>query len=385
VERTTSNKRKNTLLVANYAPNVGYAWWLMEMFWVQVASYQEACESQTFIAYPEFAEVPALISESTIQAVKLRVDFGCLQIMGNMCQFVRDNEIKIVYLTDRAYFEKRYALLRAAGVEKIIVHDHTPGDRPKVRGLKRVLKKIRNRFTKYTADFFINVSPYMTERSINNGCIPVEKCLTVQNGVEPFAIDSRHKVLVRKELGIDDDAVVVVTSGRMHPYKQIDLIVKSFAEALKNTEEKIELIIVGDGPETLEIARLIGTLGISKRVHMVGFRSDIQDILQAADIAIHAAKGEGFSLSIAEYMSAKLPVIVPDTPSVCQAITDNVQGMIFPQGDFSAAARCILSIAESKSKRMKMAEAAKLKSDSQYSLSNCVEQFNVAIGRWYTD
>jgi glycosyltransferase involved in cell wall biosynthesis len=369
-------------LVANYPPDVAYAWWLMEYFWKCVDKRLLGQGAQTFLAYPKITVVPESITQSNITTVELEVDLADEAKFNKVRAFIKDNNIQVIYFTDRSFYDKNYTKLREAGVKKIVVHDHTPGDRPRVNGLKRALKKLRNLYGRYTADFFINVSPLMTCRSIESGCISKNKCLTVQNGIESVKLDASKRSNIRESLAMSEDDIVIVTSGRIHPYKQVGLIVEAFSKAVSIIENKqVHLLIVGDGPDFDAINARIDDLGLRERIHLLGFRSDIRDILQASDIAIHAAKGEGFSLSITEYMSSGLPVIVPDTPSVCQAIEPQQQGVIFKQGSVQSAADCIVELVTNKQLVQRMGAKAKEKADMNYSLDVCSADFSAALDK----
>ena len=107
------------------------------------------------------------------------------------------------------------------------------------------------------------------------------------------------------------------------------------------------------------------------------------NLLCISNLALHAASGEGFSLSIIEYMSAGLPVLVPDIPSVCQAISHNDNGLIYPRDDAEMVAKYIKTLMTDEAHRAAMSSAAKLCANTQYSLNKCTNDFIVAINATY--
>ncbi|MGW8267881.1 MAG: hypothetical protein ACWGSQ_16055, partial [Longimicrobiales bacterium] len=68
--------RPNVLLVANFGPDVGYAWWLMERFWVQIAGRCRQQGSECYLAYPEEGLVPDSVTKAGITPLFFDVPAG---------------------------------------------------------------------------------------------------------------------------------------------------------------------------------------------------------------------------------------------------------------------------------------------------------------------
>src|SRR5699024_1175935 len=138
----------------------------------------------------------------------------------------------------------------------------------------------------------------------------------VQNGVSP-PVPKVDREAMRRELGMDPDSLVVLSTGRVHPYKRHERILE-LAEQLRRRrpDRNIVFVIVGDGPALEALREQVRQAGLEDQVRLLGFRRDTPNLLGMADLALHPARGEGFSLSIIEYMAAGLPVLVPDIPSV---------------------------------------------------------------------
>ncbi len=93
---------------------------------------------------------------------------------------------------------------------------------------------------------------------------------------------------------------------------------------------------------------------------------------------MHAALGEGFSLSIVEYMSSGLPVLVPDIPSVKQAIDHQENGMVYGKDDIHQAAHFIVELSRKPKFRERLSQNARIKANSLYTLDACTEAFQTA-------
>lgn len=373
----TSPKR-NILMVCNYPSDTGYAWWLMEHFWCLLAEHFRHRGGTAFLAYPRITTLSPRIKSSIIEAVELTIPWVTAEQRNETLSFIKQNGITDIYFTDQAWFNPDYLTLRLNGVKNIVVHDHTPGDRPPIVGLRGWLKSVRNRFPGVCADWLLAVSPLMRERHLKNARVPAHRCLVVQNGIEPVNCppDSRS---FRQKLGIADDHTLIVTTGRAHPYKRFDFIINTAAELWRQKPDaKAVFLLVGDGPALPDLTRQVEVLGLRDRVRLLGFRKDTRDILCASDIAIHAALGEGFSLSIIEYMSSGLPVLVPDIPSVRQAIDNGETGLVFRRDSSAHAAKLLLTLLEDPALMKLIGQKAHETASSRYTLEHCNQHFAAA-------
>ena len=159
------NKIGNVLMVSNYPSDTAYAWWLMEHFWTTLA--QRICQKggQAYLAYPEITSLSETIKSSPVKPIELSINWQSYDQMTKVRHFIKDNKISFVYLTDQPYFNFKYVLMRLWGIRRIIIHDHTPGDRPPIMGMKGILKAIKHRAPWITADYVLCVSELMRKRN----------------------------------------------------------------------------------------------------------------------------------------------------------------------------------------------------------------------------
>ena len=363
-------------MVANYPSDTSYAWWLMEHFWTTLAGHIATKEQQTFLAYPEITSLSETIRTSAIQPIELRLPWQSSEQAYRALKFIRANKIISIYFTDQKFFSFKYLLMRLAGVRSITVHDHTPGDRPPIQGLRGAIKSFIHALPWFTADKILCVSEHMRKRNIENTRVPAHKCIVVQNGITPIHCYNNRSPGLKKEIGLPDNSILVTTTGRASAYKRFDFIIEC-ARELKNRlhNPRVVFLLVGDGPAITHLQQLINDYKLDDMVRLLGFRADVQDILCTSDIAFHAALGEGFSLSIIEYMSTGLPVLVPDIPSVSQAIIHSRSGFIYKHDDPVSAAIYIAELINNKSKRLSMGTAAKNTADKLYTLERCTHDF----------
>jgi glycosyltransferase involved in cell wall biosynthesis len=91
------------------------------------------------------------------------------------------------------------------------------------------------------------------------------------------------------------------------------------------------LILVGDGPLRPEIESLVKNIGIKDRVHFLGKRSDVPQIIKMADVYVQSSQWEGFGIAALEAMAGGLPVVASRVPGLSEVVGD--AGLLFKPGD----------------------------------------------------
>lgn len=381
VPRAFANARRgqSVLLVANYRPDVGYAWWLMENFWLEFAAVARARSLEPIIAYPLPGVVPQSIRDAGIPTIVEPFPGKGIAGLIRSLRFVRARRVRCIYFTDRGFTSFRYALFRLLGVQLIINHDHTPGDRPPINGLKGLLKYFWRRIVFMSCDLQLSVSPLMRERAIVNARIPRSRAIVVQNGIEPIECRGGRSY-AHRIFGIPNDAHICITVGRAHPYKRIDFVIEVARRCIVERGAKnLFFLHCGDGPDIKRLRGLVEQAGLGERFILAGKRSDVRELLCSADIAIHAARGEAFSLAVLEYMSAGLALLVPEVASVRQAVRDGKTGIVYPDGDADAAAQAILTLLQNPEFRKRLGAAAADEVRERFSSSAMNRAFRAVI------
>jgi len=370
----------SVLLVANYASNVGYAWWLMENFWVEVAEAAHSKGRRTFLAYPKIDLVPPTVSNAPITLVEQTVrPVGMCTVISGI-KLIREHRVRSIYLTDWPAFSPLYAIWRLAGVRSIVMHDHTPGDRPRIGGLRGRFKAIAHRVGWFSCDSYVGVSDYIRQRLIDNWRVPPERALVVRNGIQPFSCRSTERSRIRSELGIPTDAVMVALVSRATYYKGWDFAVRCAAEIVrKHPRTNTRMVFCGDGNDLQAFRSLAIECGVAGLVHFLGRRDDVRSIICSADIAFHPSHGEAMSLATLEFMCAGLPVVVPDRPSVCGIIDSGLTGLTYRANDVSAAADAIVSLCFDRDLRATLGRNARAAMLERYQLTDTNDQFQKIV------
>jgi glycosyltransferase involved in cell wall biosynthesis len=98
------------------------------------------------------------------------------------------------------------------------------------------------------------------------------------------------------------------------------------------TDQPWEVDLVGDGPLMGETHALAAALGIGGRVHLLGQRMDVAEILAGAQVSLLVTNWEGFPRSILEAMRASLPVVASAVGGIEESVRDGETGYVVPRG-----------------------------------------------------
>jgi glycosyltransferase involved in cell wall biosynthesis len=368
----------NVLLVGNWPSDTGYAWWLMESFWLAIAKRYRREGRRILLCYPKVNGVNPQLLAAGIEVLEFNFDVEAPA--ARLAAFVRQHGVRYLYLTDKKYVTPTYASLRRAGVKGIVIHDHTPGDRTRPTGLKRVLKTIMARLPGVAADAYVAVSPLVVDRFRQVACLPAAKCHLATNGIDLDAFNAAQALDIRAELGLPADALVLVSCGRATRYKGIHRIIEAAALVVaRHGRGRIAFLHCGDGPDLEEFQRMIREHRLEGSFFLLGRRNDVSGILKSANVAIHASEGEALSLAILEFMAARLPVVLPDSPTVAQTVEDQKSGVLYKPGDAGDLAEKLTRLIESPLLRASLGEEARRAVEERYTLRGTIKALLRAV------
>lgn len=366
------------LCVANFPSNTGYAWWLMEEFWVAIGREAEEAGLSAVVAFPAVNGVSPRLRDSNLSVVELAVPTSMFRRLADLRRFIRERDVRVVYFTDRPYWSPVYALLRLWGVRSIVLHDHVPGERSPPASWKLRLKRMRHLVRPAGADLYIGVSAFVHRRFSEVGGVPAQYCTFVHNGVVPEIIGRPRDI--RQEHDLPAVSRVVVTVGRANYYKGIDFVVECAARMVRaGGYDDVYFVHVGGGPHLGEFRSLAARLGVDHRVIFAGERSDVRGLLPSCTVAFHASHGEAFSLAVLEYMAAALPAVVPDHCGNGEAVADGVTGRLYTPRDHDAAISALGQLLDDSDLRSAMGAAARRRVDDEFSFDRMIDRFVVTM------
>jgi glycosyltransferase involved in cell wall biosynthesis len=184
---------------------------------------------------------------------------------------------------------------------------------------------------------------------------------------------------VRRALGIAEDAPCLILAGNIQQWKGQHVLVEAMADVARVYPDAHCLIAGGTHrsgtayAETLQ--RRTAELGLSSQVHFLGFREDVVDVMNAADVVVHASvRPEPFGRVILEGMLLAKPVIATAAGGVPELIEHERTGYLVPPGDVAALASCICRVLAAPGERAVIGESAQRWARSRFSLARQVDE-----------
>ncbi|MHB9155611.1 MAG: glycosyltransferase family 4 protein, partial [Endomicrobiales bacterium] len=222
---------------------------------------------------------------------------------------------------------------KCAGVPVVIHHQHTSVSSQ----MTPLQKRLERLATCLLTDKVIACSHASREFLLRERFGGAHNTAVIHNGIaEEFAEASGRAENVRKQWGITDDKIVL-TVANLWPHKGHLFAVKALSSLLQRFPGT-KWIFVGDGREKEAVLRLAQDTGIIGRIVMAGLQEDVRPYLEIADIFVLPSLHEAISLSIAEAMAKKLPVVASRVGGIPEIVEHGTTGFLVPPADPEALA-----------------------------------------------
>lgn len=197
-----------------------------------------------------------------------------------------------------------------AGVRVRIAHSHTTSD-GKPNSPARVTYRMAMAFwIRMYATHVLGCS----EVALPSIQLPMwnRSASVLRNGISTGRYENLpDKVSLRERLHLPPESVLVGHVGRFDPVKNHAFAIGAFADFRERVPDAA-LVLVGDGPERDKLARLVRARGLDEKVHFLGIRQDVPEILGALDIFIYPSFHEGLPVALVEAQAAGLPCLISD-------------------------------------------------------------------------
>jgi glycosyltransferase involved in cell wall biosynthesis len=208
----------------------------------------------------------------------------------------------------------------------------------------------------------------------------------------PLAIDEWQmpdRAAARDRLQIPSSSRVAAWHGRIsfHP-KGIDVLLDAWAllrSSHPDADDRLLMVGTGDDAERLHSEiRSRGLRGVQWRDEFVMDKSEIRQVLAAADVYVFPSRHEGFPVALVEAMASGLPVVATDAPGVREIIgsEDGHQvGRLIPVGDSRGLAEALLAMFGNLGSGRAMGLAARSRAETVFSIDAVGQQLRDALGR----
>lgn len=188
--------------------------------------------------------------------------------------------------------------------------------------------------------------------------------ITINNGIDV----KRFSEAKRVDLGFSNNKLITMVAGFRYEKDQPTVI-----RAMTYLPENYHLLLVGDGERRQEFESLIEDLRLQNRIHLLGLRNDVPQILKSSDVIVMSSHREGLSLSNVEGMSSGNPFVASDVEGL-REVTEGY-GVLFPHGDDKELSNIILKLTTDKVYHDSIVEKCK-KRAMLYDISTMTKNYN---------
>ena len=155
----------------------------------------------------------------------------------------------------------------------------------------------------------------------------------------------------KSKLGYADDDFIVLCTGELNKNKNQQELIKAISK-IDNT--KIKAIFAGNGAESDNLIKLAAELGVSERINLVGYRTDLEKFVKISDVVVSMSIREGLGLNIIEAMMCKKPIVAAENRGHKDLIHEGKGGFLVAIHDSDALASRINTLYEDKNLQTEM-------------------------------
>lgn len=220
---------------------------------------------------------------------------------------------------------------------------------------------IKHWLVRKLASRIVLVADYLRHDFVNIAHFPASKLSVIYNGIPIGGSDSSFDLDSKwASLGLKPDDLVVGIVANFRPPKGY----KYFIDAARIVHRElpgVKFLVVGQGEGEIRqaVETAVEDYGLQNSVMLLGFRSDVPELLRVIDLFVLSSISEGLPLSAVEAMAASKPVVATNVGGLAELVANGKSGFLVPPADATALAEKILVILKDRSLRECMGKAGR--------------------------
>jgi len=223
-------------------------------------------------------------------------------------------------------------------------------------------------------DRLLSVSAALAATMSETVGVKASRIHVIHNGVNVDRFDSGARHLLRDQLAIRNDEILIVTVGRLEPVKDHEGLIAAVAQ-IKPSDVPFRVALVGEGALRDRLQAAVERYGLGQVVHFLGHRSDIEHVFAAADIFVLSSRSEGLPNGVMEAMAAGVPVVSTAVGGVSELVVHGSTGLLVPPESPEALARAIEVLLASATTRAAFGHAGRRRAMERFAFDRMVKQY----------
>jgi len=295
-----------------------------------------------------------------------KYDFGFVQRIRHVLKKEK------IHLVNAHHFEPLLYSFLATRMTKIklIYTEHSVWQYLEMDFLKRNLCN----FILWNTDAIVAISKQLLQYYRDNPFVSKHKTHLIINGIDLSRFKCADRTKLKKELGFRPNDILIGVVANLRPEKNHKVLISAFSK-LSETLIDSHLVLVGLDCMDGEIQLYASSMRAADRIHFLGYRQDVTGLLNIFDVFCLSSVNEGLPLVLLEAMACGVPVVGSDVMGINEVITDNVNGLLFPNGDETMLVEKIKKLLREDSLRFKLHKAGLAYVKEKYCLDDKVREY----------
>ena len=263
------------------------------------------------------------LKDNNIKVIKIDEPskVGLLKNIINICKIIKEEKVDILH--SYTYLNSGYVTLAGfiMGVKKRITHSH----RTKANEKNSISYKIYKIISKVLINIFSNYYLACDEEAGKSLFYSKKKIIVLKNGIniDKYKFNIKKRNILRKDLNIDKDTIVLGTVGRLDDNKNQKFLIDIFKSYHHNNSNS-KLIIIGDGIRKKELTNQVKKLKLCDDVLFLGSRNDVNELYNIMDLFLLTSYNEGLPFVLIEAQTNGLKCMVSDSVSRNSNISNSI-------------------------------------------------------------
>jgi len=313
-------------------------------------------------------EITRVFEDQGITTLALNYSQGKFNFYRGLGNVIKEHAITMAHVGFFNYFSAVPWLARLQGIHRIVFTEYTSGEwNPK---WKAGFVRLRSRIATAPLTRLIAISVHV-KRELMKVAIREDRIRTAYLGVDHhlYAPDSQGRQRLAKEFPITPDEIVLVMVSSFLPWKNVHVAVEACG-ILKQRGIQTRMFLCGKGPQREALEELAHKLSVADRIHFLGHRANVQEVLQSADVLVHCSVGEAFGWALIEGMGCGLPVVASRSGAIPEIVEDGKSGILATPMVSSEFAEGIEKLATDPGSRRAMGHAARKRVEENFTLDD---------------
>ena len=291
--------------------------------------------------------------------------------LGKLTGLKRQHDVRLViaHLFGAAIYGSLASLITGVPVVSVLHGQSDVSNKERLAGLKHwILARGSARV--------VFVSDALRDELAPRLRLPAKKCVVIENGIDMSRYQGTEPANLRGSLGLPPTATLVGAVGNLRPAKNYETLLQA-ARTVCEHHPHVHFVIAGDTSGGLlpQLSQLQTSLGLDRRVHFLGLRSDVPAVLNELDLYVLSSKTEGFSLALVEAMASGKAAIATRSGGPETIIESEQTGLLVPPQDPPAMAAAIERLLIDPDLRARLAAAARGAMTRRYSSERMIADY----------